>query len=392
MSNAIPSTAVLLTSIIAPPSVPFLDLAAQHAEVRAELDGAFHRVLDRGVFILGPEVEAFEAEFAAYCGTRCAIGVANGLDALFLVLKAWGIGPGDEVLVPANTFIATWLAVTYTGATPVPVDVERTTCNIDPTLLAAAVTPRTRAIIPVHLYGQPANMRAIRDVAATFGLRVLEDAAQSHGAEMDGQRAGSLGDAAAFSFYPGKNLGALGDGGGITTNDPALADAIRTLRNYGSRRKYHHEVPGVNSRLDELQAAFLRVKLSHLPRWNTRRAEIAATYHTRLARTGFELPCVAPGMTSSWHLYVVRHAQRDLVREQLTARGIDTIVHYPINPAEQPAYASLTLDPAATPMAATLQHRVLSLPLSPTMTDADVERVVMACRDVDAELSSRTVA
>ena len=262
--------------------VPFLDLRAAHLELKQEMDAAFARVLDSGWYILGPEVEAFENEFARYSDVKYCIGVGNGLDALQLALQAFGIGPGDEVIVPAHTFIATWLAVSACAATPVAVDVRMDTCNIDPEALSAAITPRTRAIMPVHLYGQAADMDTINDIAQRHSLIVIEDMAQAHGARYYGRRCGGLGHAAATSFYPGKNLGALGDGGAVLTNDSAIANKVRLLRNYGSRNKYNHEIQGCNSRLDELQAAFLRVKLAHLDEWNERR--IAAEWGELFAK------------------------------------------------------------------------------------------------------------
>lgn len=312
--------------------IPFLDLKNINLRQRASFHEALDRVLDSGWFILGKETQTFEQEFADYCGTRHAIGVANGLEALHLVLRAWGIGPGDEVIVPSNTYIATWLAVTYTGATPIPVEPDEA-CNIDPLRVEAAITSRTRALIPVHLYGQTAQMGPLVTLAKHHGLKVLEDAAQAQGARYRGQRAGALGDAAGFSFYPGKNLGALGDAGAITTNDDALAEQLRVLRNYGSRVKYHNEVVGYNSRLDELQSAFLRAKLPLLDADNTRRSEIAACYTRELkAIDGVTLPIVAEGCEPVWHLYVIRHKQRDAIAKALAQMGIGTVIHYPIPP------------------------------------------------------------
>ena len=263
--------------------IPFLDLKAASTELREELDAAYHRVMDSGWYILGEEVDAFEAEWAAYCGVRYCVGVGNGLDALHLILRAMDIGTGDEVIVPSNTYIATWLAVSYAGATPVPVEPDPRTFNLDPTRVEAAITPRTRALLPVHLYGQPADMDGLLEVARRHDLRVVEDAAQAHGATYKGRRCGGLADAAGFSFYPGKNLGALGDAGAVTTDDDRIADRVRALRNYGSRRKYYHDEKGYNSRLDPLQAAFLRVKARHLDEWNGRRAELASRYNLGLA-------------------------------------------------------------------------------------------------------------
>lgn len=370
----------MTASAVAPPPVSFLDLRALHAELRPRLDAAYARVIDRGHFVLGPEVAAFEAEFAAYCGARHCVSVANGLDALFLILKAYGIGPGDEVIVPGNTFVATWLAVSYAGATPVPVDPIEATYNLDPERVRAAITPRTRAIMPVHLYGQPADMDPIAAAARERGIRVIEDAAQAHGAVYRGRRAGSLGDAAGFSFYPGKNLGALGDAGGITTDDDDLADRVRVLRNYGSRVKYHHEVQGVNSRLDELQAAFLREKLGVMDDWNVRRARVAARYTEAFAGSPLVAPHVPGWATPSWHLYVVRHAERDAFQAKLRAAGVETLIHYPIPSHEQGAYSAPdAFARAALPVTERLQREVLSLPMSPCLSDEDVERVIGAC-------------
>ena len=294
--------------------VPFLDLGRLHKPIREQLDEAYRKVMDSDWFIMGPELEALESEFAAYSEVKHCIGVGNGLEALHLLLRAYGIGPGDEVIVPSNTFIATWLAISQCGATPVPVEPEVKTHNIDPELIAAAITPRTCAIMPVHLYGQPADMDPINELANKFGLTVIEDAAQAQGAKYKGRRAGSLGHAAGTSFYPGKNLGALGDGGAVLTNDDEIASKVRRLRNYGSTVKYQHELAGYNSRLDELQAAFLRVKLSVLDAWNDRRREIAARYIRLLDGKGFGLPFVPDYADPVWHLFVIRHTQRDALR------------------------------------------------------------------------------
>jgi len=361
--------------------IPFLDLKGINLRHRADLHAALDRVLNSGWLILGKETEAFEAEFAAWCGTKHCIGVGNGLEALQLVLQAWGIGPGDEVLVPSNTYIATWLAVTQCGATPVPVEPDPATCNIDPTRLSAAITARTKAIIAVHLYGQTADMDGVMAVARTHGLKVLEDAAQAHGALYRGRRAGALADAAGFSFYPGKNLGALGDGGAVTTADAELAERLRMLRNYGSRLKYHNEIVGWNSRLDELQAAFLRAKLPTLDADNASRAALASRYQAGLANCpGVVLPVVAPNCEPVWHLYVVRHAERDRLAGHLKARGIDTLVHYPIAPHLQPAYAALGMREGSLPISEMLHRQVLSLPLWPGMTVEEVDAVVEGIR------------
>ncbi len=361
--------------------IPFLDLKSINLRQRSDLHTALDRVLDSGWFILGEETSRFEREFADHCGTRHAIGVANGLDALHLVLRAWGIGPGDEVIVPSNTYIATWLAVTLAGATPAPVEPDEATCNLNPARVEAAITPRTRAIIPVHLYGQTALMTPLMALARRHGLKVLEDAAQAHGARCDGRRAGALGDAAGFSFYPGKNLGALGDGGAITTDDDSLAEQLRVLRNYGSRTKYHNEVIGYNSRLDELQSAFLRAKLPLLDADNARRAEIAAQYHEGFAGVdGLVLPAVAAGCDPVWHVYAIRHRQRDALAKALAQAGVGTVIHYPVAPHAQPAYKSLGILPGALPIAERIHAQVLSLPIGPTMTEADVQSVVKALR------------
>ncbi|HEX8605424.1 MAG TPA: DegT/DnrJ/EryC1/StrS family aminotransferase [Pseudoduganella sp.] len=364
-------------------SVPFLDLQAINNSQAAELETAFRRVLQSGWFVLGKEVAQFEERFAAYCGSRHCIGVANGLDAIMLVLRAWGIGPGDEVIVPSNTFIATWLAVSQCGATPVPVEPVEATYNIDPARIEAAITPRTRAIIPVHLYGQPADMEAVLAIAARHGLKVLEDAAQAHGATNDGKRTGNLGHAAAFSFYPGKNLGALGDGGGITTDDDDLAQLLRTYRNYGSQKKYHNLVQGFNSRLDEMQAAFLSVKLDVLDDGNARRRAIAAHYTQALAGIeGLLLPVVPQWADPVWHLYVVRHARRDALAAKLAEAGIGTIVHYPIPPHLQQAYAELGLGEGAFPIAEAMHREVLSLPIGPHMSLEQAEEAAAAVRAI----------
>lgn len=357
--------------------IPFLDLKNINLRQRDAFHAALDRVLDSGWLILGKETESFELEFARFCGTRHAVGVANGLDALHLVLRAWGIGPGDEVIVPSNTYIATWLAVTHTGATPVPVEPDEATYNIDPKLIEAAITPRTRAIIAVHLYGQTAPMAPLMELARRRGLKVLEDAAQAHGARFNERRAGALGDAAGFSFYPGKNLGALGDAGAVTTDDDALAQQLRVLRNYGSQVKYHNDVVGYNSRLDELQSAFLRVKLPLLDSDNAQRSAIAAQYMRGLAGVdGLVLPRVDRHCQPVWHLYVVRHRQRDAFVKALAENGVSTVIHYPIPPHRQPAYADLRLTTGSFPVSERMHREVVSLPIGPTMTDADVDRVI----------------
>lgn len=356
--------------------IPFLDLGAAYRELKAEIDVAVQRVLDSGWYILGPEVEAFEAEWAAYCGAAHAVGVANGLDALILALRAVGVGPGDEVIVPSNTYIATWLAVTAVGARPVPVEPDPKTHNIDPTGIAAAITPATRAVLPVHLYGQPADLDPILAIARQHGLAVVEDAAQAHGARYRGRRIGAHGDVVCWSFYPGKNLGALGDGGAVTTDRADVADRIRVLRNYGSRVKYVNEVQGVNSRLDPVQAAVLRAKLPHLDAWTDRRRAIAALYAAGLRGAGLVLPHVPDWAEPAWHLYVLRVADRDGVQRQLGEAGIGTLIHYPIPPHMQAAYADLSLPPDALPMARKFADEVLSLPIGPHLTLDDAGKVI----------------
>jgi dTDP-4-amino-4,6-dideoxygalactose transaminase len=358
-------------------NVPFLDLKAPYAELGEEFDEAFRRTAESGWFITGREVESFESEFAGLCGARHCVGVGNGLDALHLVLRAMGIGEGDEVIVPSNTYVATWLAVSYAGATPVPVEPDDQTYNLDPSRIEEAITPRTRAVMPVHLYGQPADMDAIREIAAPYGLKVIEDAAQAHGATYKGRPAGSLGDAAGFSFYPGKNLGAMGDGGAVTTDDDELADRLRVLRNYGSRVKYYNEVKGFNSRLDELQAAFLRVKLPRLREWNERRRAVAAHYLQALEGVpDLSLPHVPAYAEPSWHLFVVRHPERDPLRQHLSSNGVGTLIHYPVPPHLQKAYAEMAFAPGAFPVAERQAREVISIPMGPHLASVEAGHVV----------------
>jgi dTDP-3-amino-3,4,6-trideoxy-alpha-D-glucose transaminase len=357
--------------------IPFLNLAAAHRELRDELDAAHRRVLDSGRFILGPEVEQFEAEFAAYCGVEHCVGVGNGLEALRLILEAAGIGRGDEVIVPAQTYIASWLAVTALGAEVVPVDIELTTANIDPSRIEAAITGRTRAILPVHLYSRPAEMAPISAIAKRHGLLVVEDAAQAHGATYQGRKAGALGDAAGFSFYPSKNLGALGDGGAVTTNDGQLADRVRLLRNYGARAKYQHEIRGTNSRLDELQAAYLRVKLTRLDEWNERRRALSREYLAQLSGVaGLDLPLAdTEEIRSAWHLFVVRTADRDSLARALAEHDIETLIHYPKPPFLEPPYARGDWSAERFPFAAEQAASVLSLPFGPHLGSAALSQV-----------------
>lgn len=364
--------------------IPFLDLKAPHVELREELNAAIARVVDSGWYILGPEVDAFEAEYAAYCDAHHCVGLANGLDALHLALRAMDVGPGDEVIVPSNTYIATWLAVSQCGATPVPVEPDVRTYNIDPSLIEVAITSRTKVILPVHLYGQPADMDPILTIARRHGLRVLEDGAQAHGARYKGQRIGAHGDAVTWSFYPGKNLGALGDGGAVTTNDPELADRIRVLRNYGSRVKYVNEVQGYNSRLDPLQAAVLRVKLAHLDAWNARRADVAAAYLKSMGGSGLVLPHVPDWAAPAWHLFVVRHPHRDALQQRLSEAGVGTLIHYPIPPHKQAAYADSGFAPEAFPLASRMADELLSLPMGPHLSSESANHVVNAVRSATA--------
>ena len=364
--------------------IPFLDLKGPYLELKQELDEAIARVVSSGWFVGGGEVDQFEADYATYCGAAHCVGVANGLDALHLALRAMDVGPGDEVIVPSNTYIATWLAVSQCGATPVPVEPDARTYNIDPALIEAAITPRTKVILPVHLYGQPADMDPILAIARKHGLRVLEDGAQAHGARYKGQRLGAHGDAVAWSFYPGKNLGAMGDGGAVTTNDAQLADRLRVLRNYGSRVKYVNEVQGYNSRLDPLQAAILRVKLAHLDEWNARRSAIAARYQQGLAGCGLTLPHVPDWAEPVWHLYVVQHTQRDALHKKLADAGVGTLIHYPIPPHLQQAYAQAGFKNGDFPLAESMAGGVLSLPMGPHLQLDLVATVISAVRKAAA--------
>jgi dTDP-4-amino-4,6-dideoxygalactose transaminase len=366
----------LAGSFILTEEIPFLNLKDTYQELQDELDAAYERVLLSGWYILGSEVEAFEQEFAAYCGVNHCIGVGNGLEALFLILHAYGIGENDEVIVPANTYIASWLAVSHNGATPVPVEPDEHTYNINPSLLERAITPKTKAIMAVHLYGQTADMDPINELAAKYHLKVIEDAAQAHGALYKGRKAGSLGHAAGFSFYPGKNLGAFGDGGAILTNDTHLADLVRKLRNYGSGTKYYNDIIGFNSRLDELQAAFLRVKLSRLDEWNERRRKIAALYQEGVRQTSLIQPIIPEWAVPVWHLYVVRSKERDLLQQRLLEAGIHTMIHYPIPSHLQKAYSPMQLTQGAFPLTETIQSEVLSLPIGPHLSPADHARIV----------------
>jgi dTDP-4-amino-4,6-dideoxygalactose transaminase len=363
--------------------VPFLDLKPAYDELRGELDAAYRRVMESGQYLLGPELEQFEAEFAAYCEAKFCIGVGNGLDALHLILKAYGIGAGDEVIVPSNTYIATWLAVSYTGATPVPVEPDSQTFNIVAGGIDKAITAKTKAIIPVHLYGQPADMDAIMGVAREHGLKVIEDSAQAQGARYKGRRTGSLGDVAAISFYPAKNIGAIGDAGAVTTNDADVADRVRILRNYGSKKKYENDCQGYNSRLDELQAAFLRVKLRKLDEWNERRRAVASRYLNELSGVlGLKLPCVPEWAEPVRHLFAVRHRQRDKLQAALAAAGVGTLIHYPIPPHLSGAYADAGWKAGDFPVAEEIAKTELSLPMGPHLGVKEQEIAIQALRQL----------
>jgi len=362
-------------------NIPFLSLRPTYLELKSEIDAAISRVLGSGSYILGEEVEAFEEEWAAYCGAAQAVGLANGLDALTLALRALDVGPGDEVIVPSNTYIATWLAVSAVGARIVPIEPDPLTYNIDPDRIEAAITPATRVILPVHLYGQPADLDPILALARQRGIFVVEDAAQAHGARYRGKLMGAHGDIVCWSFYPGKNLGAFGDAGAVTTNNTALAQRIRGLRNYGSKEKYFNVERGVNSRLDPLQAAVLRVKLTKLDDWTERRRAIASAYAEGLMGTGVILPYVPAWAEPAWHLYVIRVKDRDSLQQQLAAAGIGTLIHYPIPPHMQEAYADLGLNEDSLPLARQLANEVLSLPIGPHLSPDEVREVVTMVSD-----------
>lgn len=356
--------------------IPFLDLKAGYLEVQADIDSSIKELLKSGWYILGKDVASFEEEYAEYCEAKYCVGVGNGLDALHLSLLSLGIGAGDEVIVPSNTYIATWLAVSQCGATPVPVEPDPNTYNIDPTRIKAAITNKTKAILPVHLYGQPADLGAIMQVAREHGLRVLEDGAQAHGSRYRGQKIGSHGDIVAWSFYPGKNLGCFGDGGAVTTNNIELARQIRTLGNYGSSIKYVNKVQGFNSRLDPIQAVSLKVKLKVLDDWNQRRVQIAKRYQEALGGIGITLPASIDRVDPVWHLYVIQHPDRNLLQQRLKKDGIDTMIHYPIPPHLQDAYKNLGFSIGSFPLAEKIHRQVLSLPIFPQMTSHQVDYVI----------------
>lgn len=363
---------------MSPPTVPFLDVGASYRELAEEIDDALHRVLDSGWFILGPEVEAFEQEYAKFLGVQHCVGVGNGLDALRLALLALDVGPGDEVIVPANTYIATWVAVTHVGALVVPVEPDERTYNIAPGGIEAAITERTKVVLPVHLYGQPVDLTPIREIARRHGLRIIEDAAQAHGARYDGALVGAGSDIVAWSFYPGKNLGAFGDGGAVTTDDPEVADRVRRLRNYGSSEKYVNEEIGLNSRLDPMQAAVLRVKLRHLDDWNHRREILANRYLAELPDSTLRLPYVHESARPAWHLFVVRTPHRAALIRHLEGFGVQTVIHYPIPPHLQRAYGTLGFRPGSFPITEAIHAQVLSLPIGPHLSAEEQTRVIQA--------------
>ena len=362
--------------------IPFLDMKSCYKELKSGLDAAYHRVMDSGEYILGQEVNAFEQEFATYSGARHCIGVGNGLEALHLILRGYGIGEGDEVIVPSNTYIATWLAVSYSGARPVPVEPEARTYNLDPNCVEAAITPKTRAILLVHLYGQPADVDPLMEIAKQYGLKLIEDAAQAQGTCYKSRRSGRLGHAAGFSFYPSKNLGSFGDGGAVMTDDKDLAEQVRILRNYGSKAKYYNEHKGYNSRLDEMQAAFLRVKLSYLDEWNRRRARIAAYYLEHLSDLPFlTVPFVPEWSSPIWHIFPVLHPKRDELQEYLMNRGVDTLIHYPVPPHLSTAYRDLEMPKGTFPIAESLASTELSVPIGPHLPIEDAKYIVSIIRD-----------
>jgi dTDP-4-amino-4,6-dideoxygalactose transaminase len=356
--------------------IPFLDLKYVNNIYRKDFINIFSKVLDSGKFILGEEVENFENKFANYCNVKYAIGVGNGLDAMQLILKAYNIGSGDEVIVPSNTFIATWLAVSHVGAKPVPVEPDLMSYNIDPTKIEQAITSNTKAIIAVHLYGQPADMDSINTVARKYGIKVIEDAAQAHGAKYKGRLVGSLGDAAGFSFYPGKNLGAFGDAGAITTDSKKISEKVRKLGNYGSKIKYYHEYKGFNSRLDELQAAILSYKLDFLDDWNKQRREIAKIYLNNLNKENYIMPYEKIWAESVWHQFVIRVNQREKIIEKLKNNKILSMIHYPITPHLQKAYKDLNYRKGSFPISELIHKNILSLPIYPGIKNENLDKII----------------
>lgn len=369
-------------------NVRLLDVGATYHDLKKEMDAAYRRVMHSGWYIQGRECEAFEQEYAAYCGVEHCVGVGTGLDALTFILIGLGIGAGDEVIVPANTYIATWLAVTHSGAIPVPVEPDIRTYNIHPGKIEAAITKRTKAVLPVHLYGQPADMSRIKRIADSYELKVVEDAAQAHGALCRCKKVGSIGDAAGFSFYPTKNLGAFGDGGCVTTNDCALADRIRVMRNYGSRVKNQNEMRGFNSRLDEIQASFLRAKLRTLDDWNSRRRQVAKRYLRRLKTVGhLVLPHVPEWTVPVWHLFVVRHPARDALRECLREDGIESLIHYPIPPHMSEAFSDLGHSKGSYHVSEQIADEIVSIPMSQNLTLRQQESVILSIQRFARQVS-----
>jgi dTDP-4-amino-4,6-dideoxygalactose transaminase len=362
--------------------ISFLDLKRPYLEIKDELDSAYKRVMYSGWYILGKEVSTFETEFANYCGVKFCVGVANGLEALTLTLKAWNVGTSDEVIVPSNTYIATWIAVTQAGAKPVPVEPDELTYNINANKIESAITEKTKVILPVHLYGQPADMNKISKLSKKYDLKILEDSAQAHGALYKGKKTGNLGDAAGFSFFPTKNLGTFGDGGAVTTNDYELANKVRVMRNYGSSKKYVNELAGYNSRLDELMAAFLGVKLRYLDEWNNRRKKIAEWYFKALPRTfpDWVLPTVPEWADPCWHIFVIRTSNRDIYQSKLTDNGIGTLIHYPIPPHLQKAYEHLQCAQGSYPIAEKMAEEVLSLPMGIHLNEEILEKSIFNLR------------
>ena len=361
--------------------IHFLDLHKINEQYRDQIDQAIQRVLDSGWYLQGKENEEFEKNFSEFCGTKYALGVANGLDALKLIIEGYGFNSNDEIIVPANTFIASILAISQCGCKPVLVEPDITTYNIDPNLIEEKITPRTKAIMVVHLYGQVTPMEKIWQLAKKYDLKIIEDSAQAHGAEYKGRKAGSLGDASGFSFYPGKNLGALGDGGAITTNDTELYKKIKALANYGSNVKYSHLYKGVNSRLDEIQAAVLNVKLKSLEEDNQKRRMIAKYYRNNITNPLIELPSVADELNHVWHLFVVRTENRDQLQKYLTAQGIQTLIHYPTAPHYQEAYSEWC--DLSFPISEKIHKEVLSLPISSVMTLKEIDRVIKMVNQYD---------
>ncbi len=361
--------------------VPYLDLAAQIRGIRQELDAALARALDNCSFCLGPDVARFEKDFAAYCDVKHALGFNSGTSALHVAMRLHDIGPGDEVITTPFTFIATSWAISYCGARPVYVDIDDATFNLDPKLIEAAITPRTKAVLPVHLYGQPFDVDAIAAICQKHNLPFVEDAAQAHGAKYKGKTVGGFGSSACFSFYPAKNLGACGEGGALVTNDPALAARAKSLREHGSTVRYHHDEVGYNYRLEGFQGAVLGVKLKYLAQWTNERRRVAMRYHELLANTPLRLPLEAPGVESAWHLYVVRHPQRDALKAHLDANGIGNAIHYPMPLHLQKAYANLGYKPGDFPVAEKASRECLALPMFPELTDAQIQRVATVVQD-----------